>query len=359
MQRRHRVLILLPNLGTHRFFGGGFFNCLRILCYTFDMNSTADTVVGVLRGGPSNEHEVSLKSGHAVVANLPRDTYTVRDIYIDKQGLWNERGRVVEPADVLRSTDVMVNALHGEYGEDGKVQRMLELFNVPYTGSDSLSSFFTMHKVMAKERAKEMGIKTPKYHFVERGANIENIAVEITRTFHQPVVVKPVQGGSSVGVSIVGGYAQVYGALSRLLAEVEGAMVEEYIRGTEATVGVIENFRDEAIYALPPIEIIPPANDFFSYDAKYTGKSKEICPARFSRQVMDELTESARTMHTALSLRHYSRSDYIVSSRGIYYIETNTLPGLTKESLFPKSLAAVGIAMPAFLTHIVGLALGN
>jgi D-alanine-D-alanine ligase len=324
-----------------------------------DVSSIASTRVAVLRGGPSNEHEVSLKSGHSIVANLPRDTFTVRDIYIDKQGIWNERGRAAEPADIFRSTDVVVNALHGEYGEDGKVQRLLEKFNMPYTGSDSLSSYFSMHKLLAKERAKEVGLKTPKYHFIERGANIENIAVEITRTFHQPVVVKPTQGGSSVGVSVVGGYAQIYAALEKLLSEVDSVLVEEYIRGVEATVGVVENFRDEEVYALPPVEIIPPAKDFFSYDAKYTGKAKEICPARFSKPVMDELMTSTRTIHTALSLRHYSRSDYIVSPRGIYYLETNTLPALTKESLFPRALAAVGVTIPVFLTHIVGLALGK
>jgi D-alanine-D-alanine ligase len=315
------------------------------------------TVVGVLRGGPSREHEVSLLSGHAVVANLPRDRYTVRDIYIDKAGQWHERGKAALPADILRTIDVAVNALHGEYGEDGQVQKLLERAGVPYTGSDSLGSYLAMHKVIAKERAKELGLKTPKYHFIEEGADISAIALEITRTFMQPVVVKPVKSGSSIGISIVGGYALLHQAIEKLLAESNGVLVEEMIRGTEATAGVVEGLRGESLYALPIIEVVPPVNDFFSYDAKYNGKSQEIVPGRFSKDVSNELSRAARLMHESLNLRHYSRSDFIVATGGIYYLETNTLPGLTKESLLPKSLAAIGVSFPDFLSHIITLAL--
>lgn len=314
------------------------------------------TVVGVLRGGPSREHDVSLLSGHAVVANLPRERYTVRDIYIDKQGQWHDRGKAATPADILRTVDVVVNALHGEYGEDGEVQKLLERLGVPYTGSDSLGSYLAMHKVIAKERAREAGIKTPKYHFIETGADVPAAAYEIIRTFQQPVVVKPVRWGSSVGVSIVGGYAPVLRAIESLLAESDSVLVEEMIRGTEATAGVVEGLRGEKLYALPTIEIVPPANDFFSYESKYNGKSTEIVPGRFSKAINDELAQHARTMHEALGLRHYSRSDFIVSPTGVYYLETNTLPGLTKESLLPKSLAAVGVGFPDFLSHLIDLA---
>lgn len=314
------------------------------------------TVVGVLRGGPSREHDVSLLSGHAVVANLPRERYTVRDIYIDKQGQWHDRGKVSTPADILRTVDVAVNALHGEYGEDGEVQKILERLGVPYTGSDSLGSYLAMHKVIAKERAREAGIKTPKYRFIESGADASAAAYDIIRTFQQPVVVKPVRWGSSVGVSIVGGYAPVLRAIESLLAEADSVLVEEMIRGTEATAGVVEGLRGERLYSLPSIEIVPPPNDFFSYESKYNGKSDEICPGRFSRAISDELAQSARTMHEALGLRHYSRSDFIISPSGVYYLETNTLPGLTKESLFPKSLAAVGVGFPDFLSHLIDLA---
>lgn len=303
---------------------------------------------------------MSLSTGHAIITNLPEDRFTVRDIYIDKEGEWHERGRPTTPAKVLPSVDAVVIGLHGEYGEDGEVQKVLERFGVPYTGSDSFGSYLAMHKVLAKERAREAGLLTPKYRFIEKLDDAEAMAHDIIRSFHQPVVVKPLRWGSSVGVSIVGGYQPVHTAIRELLeAGAGGVLVEELIRGTEATAGVVENLRDEALYALPPIEIVPPEKDFFSYDAKYSGATREIVPGRFAKPIQAELMRAAQVMHQALGLRHYSRSDFIVSPKGIYYLETNTLPGMTAESLLPKSLAAIGVSFPDFLSHLVGLALNG
>ncbi|OIO50651.1 D-alanine--D-alanine ligase [Candidatus Kaiserbacteria bacterium CG_4_9_14_3_um_filter_50_16] len=316
------------------------------------------TIVGVLRGGPSREHVVSLKSGAAILANLPEERFTTRDVYIDKRGQWHDRGRPTTPERVLRQLDVVLIGLHGEYGEDGEVQKLLERFGVPYTGADSFGSYLAMHKLMAKMCAKEAGLLTPEFRHLERAADNEVAAHEIIRAFHQPVVVKPVGWGSSVGISIVGGYALVLAALERLFSDgAPSILVEEYIRGKEATAGVVENLRGEALYALPVVEIIPPKDDFFSYDAKYSGESREICPGHFSRVATEELKRAAMVMHRALGLRHYSRSDFIVAPKGVYYLETNTLPGLTSESLLPKSLAAVGVPFPDFLSHLVNLAL--
>lgn len=318
------------------------------------------TIVGVLRGGPSREHEVSLKSGAAMLANLPEERYAARDIYIGRDGVWHYRGRPVLPENVLRQIDVALIGLHGEYGEDGEVQKLLERFGVPYAGADSFSSYLAMHKLMAKVRAQEVGLLTPESRFIEHIEDSEEGALDIIRHFHQPVIVKPVGWGSSVGVSVVGGYAPVLAAIEQLF--VEGApavLVEELIRGREATAGVVEGLRGEALYALPPIEIIPPEDDFFSYNAKYSGMTREICPGNFSRVVAEELKHAAKVIHRALGLRHYSRSDFIVAPKGIYYLETNTLPGLTTESLLPKSLAAVGIPFQDFLSHLVNLALGK
>ena len=121
----------------------------------------------------------------------------------------------------------------------------------------------------------------------------------------------------------------------------------------------MEKFRDEALYALPVIEIIPPEGDFFSYGAKYSGETREVCPGNFSRVIREELQVAARAIHHALGLRHYSRSDFVVTPKGIYYLETNTLPGLTTESLMPKSLAAVGVSLKEFFSHLVNLALSR
>lgn len=311
-----------------------------------------------MRGGPSREHDVSLKTGHAILANLPDTRFTTRDIYIDRQGLWHERGRPTTPDRVLPSVDAVIIGLHGEYGEDGEVQKLLERYGVPYTGSDSFSSYVAMHKVLTKERAKDLGLLTPKYRFVEEGSDVAEAATDIVRSFHQPVIVKPIRWGSSVGITIVGGFQPVHEAIASLLENgAGGVLVEELIRGVEATAGVVEGLRGEALYALPPIEIVPPEKDFFSYDAKYSGATREIVPGRFQKPVQEELMRMARVMHEGLNLRHYSRSDFMVSPKGIYFIETNTLPGMTSESLLPKSLAAVGVSFPDFLSHLVDLAL--
>ena len=315
------------------------------------------TIVGVLRGGPSREHEVSLKTGAAIIANLPAERYVARDIYIDKNGEWHDRGKVVAPERILRQLDVALIGLHGEYGEDGEVQRLLERFSIPYAGADAFGSYLAMHKLMAKTRAQEAGLLVPEFRHIEQPEESEAVAHDVIRSFHQPVVVKPIGWGSSVGVSVVGGYAPVLAAIQQLFAEgAPSVLVEEYIRGKEATVGVVENLRGETLYSLPPVEIIPPEGDFFSYNAKYSGATRELCPGNFTRVASEDLQKMARVMHRALGLRHYSRSDFIVAPAGIYYLETNTLPGLTTESLMPKALASVGVSFPDFLSHLITLA---
>lgn len=317
------------------------------------------TIVGVLRGGPSREHEVSLKTGHAIAQALDPSRYTVRDIYIDKNGTWHHRGLSTTPAHALRAVDVAVIGLHGEYGEDGEVQKVLERLGVPYTGSGPASSFLAMHKALAKERAVAAGVLTPKSRYLEEGSGLDAALADVIRSFHQPVVVKPVRWGSSVGVSIVHGLVELRNAVEKLLFEgAGGVLVEERIRGREATAGVVEGLRGESLYSLPTIEIVPPSHkDFFDYHVKYDGSTQEICPGRFSKDEAAEMQRVARLMHEELGLRHYSRSDFIVSPRGIYYLETNTLPGMTEQSLLPQSLAAVGVKFADFLDHLIGLAL--
>lgn len=318
------------------------------------------TVVGVLRGGPSREHEISLKTGAAILANLPEERFVLRDIYINRQGVWHDRGRPVSPERILRQVDVVLNGLHGEYGEDGGVQTLFERFGVPHAGSGAFSSYLAMHKVMARMHAREQGLLTPEFRYIEYAEDSEKGASDAVRNFHQPVVVKPIDWGSSIGVSIVGGYAPVAAAVKQLFREgARGVLIEEYLAGREATAAVVEGLRGEKLYALPPVEIIPPDNDFFSYRAKYSGKTREVCPGNFSRTVAEDLQAAAKIMHKALGLRHYSRSDFIVTPKGVYYLETNTLPGLTTESLLPKSLAAVGVSFRDFLSHLVNLALGR
>lgn len=315
------------------------------------------TIVGVLRGGPSNEYDVSLKTGGSVLQHLPEQKYNVKDILIDKAGVWHHRGMPTEPARILPQVDVIFNALHGEYGEDGTVQKVLDMFGIPYTGSGGLSSAVAMNKHLAKQGLESYDIKLPKHVVLEVTDDLEDKIFEIFRKHPAPFVVKPLTGGSSVGVTIANGHDDLLKGVYSAFQHSKKVMIEEFIRGKEATCGVVENFRNEELYSLLPIEIVPPKkSDFFDYDAKYSGESEEICPGNFSVEEKEELQRLAKEIHETLRLKHYSRSDFIVSPEGIYFLEVNTLPGLTEESLIPKALEAIGCSFPEFLDHLVMLA---
>lgn len=334
--------------------------------------------VGVLRGGPSSEFEISLKSGETVLRNLSEEKYSAEEVFIDRKGVWHVGGVPFEPEHATKRFDVLFNALHGAYGEDGRIQRLLGSLGVSYTGSGTLGSSLAMNKAKAKEFFKKAGLKTASHAVlrpdgdvfeIERDGKREKyylldlpqVAKELFLTFPQPAVVKPLSGGSSVGIGIAYGAGELTSALGSLLEEGSDVILEEFIKGREATCGVVEGFRGEDVYSLLPVEIIPPQeNKFFDYDAKYSGKSQEICPARFDDDIKGNLMEGARLAHEILGLAHYSRSDFIVTPGGsIYILETNTLPGLTEESLLPKSIAAVGSNLRDFLDHLIGLALGK
>jgi len=314
-------------------------------------------VIGVVRGGPSNEYEISLKSGASILESLNTEKYDARDIFIDRSGEWHMYGSPVSPEKALQGVDVVFNALHGEYGEDGKLQRMLDQLAVPYTGSGAMASSLAFHKQRTNEAVKKLGIKVPHSIFLEPEGDIEDIAFNTFRTFPHPAIVKPVVGGSSVGITLATSFQSLQEGLRHAASVSPKIMVEEFIKGREATVGVIDGFRGEDTYALMPVEIIPPPSQpFFNYEAKYSGESTERVPAHFSQEEKKVLMDAARKVHEGLELSHYSRSDFIVSPRGVYFLEVNTLPGLTKESLLPKALSAVGTKLSDFLDHIIALA---
>ena len=318
------------------------------------------TVIGVLRGGPSSEYEVSLKSGAHVLSELNQDLYEPRDIFIDKEGQWHVHGRAMLPQKALTGVDVAFNVLHGEYGESGEIQRVLETLGVPYTGSDAFASAIAFNKHQTKEIVSKLGVKVAHGVVVEPMGDIEQIAFNLFRTFPHPAIIKPVIGGSSVGMTVADSYEALTTGLHKALEVSPKVLVEEYIKGKEATVGVIDNFRGEKTYALMPVEIVPPKkHSFFNYEAKYSGESIERCPGNFSQDEKDELARLARLIHENVGASHYSRSDFIVAKRGIYFLEINSAAavGLTKESLFPKAVQAVGSKMSDFLHHIIQLAL--
>lgn len=313
--------------------------------------------VAVVRGGPSSEYDVSLKTGRAVRDAL-REACLVRDIVIDKKGAWYVDGLEKTPAEALKNIDVVFNAMHGEYGEDGKFQTILQSMNIPFTGPYAFSASVAMNKARTKDIYKQHGIKTPLHKMVTRQDKIHEVALDIFRSFAMPVVLKPASLGSSVGVSIARDFESLESTLKSLFEYSDGILVEEYIKGKEATVGVIDKFRNEDHYAMLPIEIRPPAHkDFFDYECKYDGSTEELCPGNFSKKESGELQDLARKAHRALGMRHYSRTDFIIHpSRGIYALETNALPGLTEESLFPKGLEPIGATYEEFLRHVIELA---
>lgn len=314
----------------------------------------------VLRGGPSSEFDVSLKTGKTVIEALKED-HDIVDTVIDKMGDWYVDGFKKQPFEVVRNKDLVFNAMHGEYGEDGTVQELLENLNIPFTGPTKFAAAISMNKDKAKEVYRKLGIKTPHSVVLVNDRPIDEIAFDLFRSFPMPVIIKPVSGGSSLGISIARDFESLVDTLTSLFAQSDKLLIEEYIEGKEGTVGVIDNFRNQKHYALLPIEIKTPEDrHFFDYDCKYDGSTEEICPGNFSSVESSQMQQIAAEVHDTLGLRHYSRSDFIIHpKRGVFILETNSLPGLTSESLLPKSLEPIGSTYKDFLEHVITLALGE
>ncbi len=312
--------------------------------------------VAVLRGGPSDEYEVSMRTGATVLRSLQKKYNSVQDVVITKSGEWLENGIAKNPDRILTANDVVFLALHGQYGEDGEVQRLIQRQNIPFTGSRALPSAIAFNKHLTKETLRQHGIKMPLHVLVRRG-DVDDISLltrNIASSFGPEYIVKPLASGSSVGVELVRDADELGAAISRALAVSEQILIEEFIRGREATVATIEGFRDQELYVFPVIEIIPPPRaDFFTYDVKYNGETQEICPGNFSYKERDELSQLAAFVHRTLDLSQYSRSDFIVRNGIPYFLEVNTLPGLTDESLFPKAAKAVGLTYDDLVAHLV------
>ena len=281
----------------------------------------------VLMGGLSAEREVSLKSGTAVYQALLAQGYDVVAI---------DAGR--DLAAVLASEQIegAFIALHGRYGEDGCVQGMLELMQIPYTGSGVLASALAMHKLYSKQTFASAGILTARFHHFRRGDRVflDQLA------FGLPLVVKPVQEGSSVGVSIVRQASQLEAALELAFRHDTEILVEQYIKGQEVQIGILDN------QPIGAIEIVP-RNEFYDFEAKYTaGMAEHIFPARLEAALYEKVQQVGLAAHLALGCSGYSRVDLLVTEDGdSYVLEVNTLPGMTALSLLPE-IAAKGAGLP-------------
>ena len=312
--------------------------------------------VGVVRGGPSPEYAISLKTGENVLKNLDQGKYAPMDVLLTTRGEWYMNGARVDLGTLAEQVDVVWNALHGTFGEDGKVQQLFESFGIPYTGSGVLASAIGMNKELAKERFSVAGLRTPLGEAVNSEEDLSDAAFRRFQHGHLPVMVKPLASGSSVGITLARSFSELAGAIEKA-SQHGDVLIEEYVEGTDATVGVVDEGEGDH-FALHPVEILPPeANAFYDYDAKYGGESEMICPGRFDADISTALREMAIKAHRAIGARHYSRTDFVVSPKGIYVLEINTLPGLSV--LFPRSLRAGGVEFPEFLDHVVGLALAG
>ena len=320
--------------------------------------------VTILFGGTNKERLVSVASAQALAEALPEadlwfwapddsvhetDAKTLtghqRPFEVDFVPGGRKIGASIEQALDRADGRVLVLGLHGGRAENGELQAACELRGVAYTGSDSTSSHLAFDKVSAKRFAAIAGVEVP--------GTIQLQDIDEAFAEYGKLIAKPIFDGSSYGLIFVNAKQDLVAV--RNAAKTEHYLIEPRIAGVEGTCAVLEQSNGEVI-ALPPIEIVP-GEGTFDYTAKYLLKStQEICPGRFSAEVMTALKDNAMRAHKALSCSGYSRTDFIISDKGPIYLETNTLPGLTKASLYPKALKAHGIDFADFLRDQIVLA---
>ncbi len=291
--------------------------------------------IAVLMGGWSAEREISLLTGKAVLQALKEEKCKVIGIDVDKNIVENLKKYKI---------DFVFLALHGPIGEDGRIQGLLEILGIPYTGSGPLASALAMNKIYAKRIFSEQGIPTPPWIVVN----------QLPVTSHQlqglklPVVVKPAAQGSAIGVSVVRKKEELSSAIKKAKKLDKEVLIEEYIPGKEVTVGILGE------RTLPIIEIVPKSK-FYDYQAKYApGGSEHLIPARLEKKVAEKTARIALQAHHALGCRAYSRVDLRVDRRRQpWVLEINTIPGMTKMSLLPDAARAVGISFNQLVLKII------
>jgi len=302
--------------------------------------------LALLSGGVSSEREVSLNSGKQVFEALDKDKYDIT-LYDPK----SELKQLVIDADKI---DAALIILHGPFGEDGTVQGLLDLLDIPYQGAGVLGSAMAMNKLVAKRLYDGAKIPTPSYLSFSMIDKINSS--NVVETLGLPVVVKPACAGSSVGMTIVKDESDLQDAITLGFEHDDTLIIEKYIKGIELTCGVLGN---DELEALPIIEIIPgEGHEFFDYKAKYVaGETKEICPARIDESTTKKAQQLAIRAHQALFLKGYSRTDFILCNTELTVLETNTIPGMTATSLFPQSAQVAGYSFTKLLDKLIQLSI--
>lgn len=315
--------------------------------------------VAVLMGGKSSEHRISLLSGKQVVKNLNPKKYNVLPVTISQDEAKWQIGNHAENRNIIKTEnasflfenniDLVFIALHGPNGEDGVIQGFLELIGIPYTGSKVLASALGMNKILSRQIFEKTGIKVPRYFVFEK---YDNPAI-IWEKFKVPIIMKPPDQGSSVGVTKVTKKKDVQAALNKASSYSKNVIIEDYIDGIEITCAILGNDKPQA---LPLVEIIP-KKSFFDYEAKYNeSMCDEICPARLSQNLTKKAKQIAIKAYQSLGCKGFGRVDMIIKGENVYTLEVNTIPGLTQVSLFPKAAKQAGISYSQLLDKIIGFA---
>jgi len=315
--------------------------------------------VAIVAGGDSGEYEISVKSGKQVELNMDRNKFRPylilirgkkwsckldrKEFRVDKNDFSLTFGRRKV------TFDVVFNAIHGTPGENGKLQGYFDMLGIPYTSCDAATSSLSFHKNFCKQVVASYGVTTAKS--VHLYADQPNLKAVILKTLSLPVFVKPNNGGSSVGMSKVNKKNDLDKALKQAFLEDNEILVEEYVMGRELTCGVIRT--KGKIIAFPVTEIIP-KKEFFDYEAKYKpGMSDEVVPAKVSRAVSKNCQDISTDLFVRLNCKGVVRFDYIFDGRKFYFLEVNTVPGLTAASIVPKMAGAHGWSFTELITRLI------
>jgi len=303
--------------------------------------------IAVLYGGTSGEREVSLSSGKGIMNALKENGHDVIGIDFNP----NKINEIIN-----LDVDLVFIGLHGKFGEDGRIQGLLDMLNVPYVGSDVLASALAMDKDKAKQifQSAQIPVAKSRAYKVVDHSDIDKLEKKIQTLFTLPFVIKPNREGSTLGLTIVEEYAQIQQAIKNALQSDDVILVEDFIQGKEITVPVLGSIGKEE--ALPIIEIIP-KNDHYDYESKYSiGGSEHIIPARIDAETTKIIQDYAVKAHQALGCKTYSRVDFILDQNNIPVIlEVNTLPGMTSTSLFPDAAQSIGLTYNKMIETFVHL----
>jgi D-alanine-D-alanine ligase len=298
-------------------------------------NELKNNRIAVLMGGLSAEREISLKTGRAVLSALLENGCNAIPIDVGRD--LPEQLRTAE-------AELAFICLHGRYGEDGTVQGLLEMMQIPYTGSGVMSSSVAMDKVVTKQILLYHEISTPGFMVYRVG---DDLPAVLKRCRHFPLVVKPAREGSTIGISIVHDRSQLEAGLADAMKHDDLILIEDFIQGDEVTVSVLNG------EPLPIIKIVPKSG-FYDYASKYTpGQTEYLLPAPLELVLYNRLQEVSVAACRALSCRGAARVDFIVREREFFCLEINTIPGMTETSLLPKAAAEAGIPFNELVLQIL------